>query len=396
MKIAYLSCNAGISGDMCLGALVDAGISLKKIEAGLKGLKIKGYSLTAEKVTRASIAATKIDVLLKSQGRGREAKGKKWKDIKGVIDRSDLPVHIKQRGLNIFRRLFEAEGKVHGEAYDKTHLHELGAVDCMVDIFGTLIGLDILGIDRIYASPVNLGSGSVRTEHGRLPVPAPATAELLKGVPVYSSAMPSFELTTPTGAAILKEITEDFITLPLIRIETVGNGAGRKDIIDFPNMLRLFAGEFDVKDNPSRLSGVTVIETNIDDMNPQIYEFVMEQLFAAGALDVYLSAVIMKKSRPGIVLTVLCTEDIRLDLINIILKETTSLGIRYYEASRVVLDREIKELNTEFGKIRIKAATAGKDAVKFSAEYEDCKNIARKYKMPLAEVMKLADVFKRS
>lgn len=396
MKIAYLNCNAGISGDMCLGALVDAGVPLKKIEAGLKGLPIKGYSLTAEKVTRASLAATKVDVILKSGGKGQKAKGKRWKDVKDIIGSSSLPAHIKQKGLNIFRLLFEAEGKVHGDTYDRAHLHELGAVDCLVDIFGTLIGLDILGIDRLYASAVNLGSGSVQTEHGRLPVPAPATAELLKGVPVYSSAVPSFELTTPTGAAILKGITDDFINLPLMRIETVGNGAGRKDIRDFPNMLRIFAGETDVKDNSGRLPRVTVIEANIDDMNPQIYEFVMEQLFDAGALDVYLTAVIMKKSRPGVLLTVLCTEDIRLDLINIILKETTSLGVRYYEASRVVLERSIKELNTEFGKIRVKAATTGKGVLKFSAEYEDCKNIARKYKMPLADVMKLTGTFKRS
>lgn len=396
MKIAYLNCNAGISGDMCLGALVDSGVSLKKIEAGLKGLKIKGYSLAAEKVTRASIAATKVDVILKSAGEGQGARGKNWKDIKNIIDRSNLSAHIKQKGLNIFRLLFEAEGKVHGETYDKTHLHELGAVDCMVDIFGTLIGLEALGIEKLYSSAVNLGSGSVRTEHGRLPVPAPATAELLKGVPVYSSAAPSFELTTPTGAAILKGVADDFINLPLMRIETVGNGAGRKDIMDFPNMLRLIAGEAEVKNNPDRLPKVTVIEANIDDMNPQIYEFVMEQLFDAGALDVYLSSVIMKKSRPGVLLTVLCTEDIRSDLINIILKETTSLGVRYYETSRVVLERSIKELNTEFGKVRIKAATIDKDVMKFSAEYEDCKIIARKYKIPLVDVMKLADVFKKS
>lgn len=396
MKIAYFNCNAGISGDMCLGALVDAGVPLKKIEAGLKGLQIKGYSLTAEKVTRASIAATKVDVILKSGGKGHEERGKRWKDIKDIIDSSALPGHIKQKGLKIFRFLFEAEGRVHGERYDKTHLHELGAVDCMVDIFGTLIGLDILGVDTIYASAVNLGSGRVRTEHGRLPVPAPATAELLKGVPVYSSNAPSFELTTPTGAAILKGVAEAFINIPLMCIETVGNGAGRKDVGDFPNMLRIFIGESADKVNGDCLPQVILIEANIDDMNPQIYEFVMELLFEAGALDVYLTAVIMKKSRPGVVLTVLCSEDRRLDLIAIILKETTSIGVRYYEASRVVLERGIKELKTEYGKIRVKVATIDKGKVKFGAEYEDCKKIARKYKMPLIEVMKLADTFQKS
>lgn len=386
-KIAYFDCSSGISGDMCLGALVDAGVPLKEMEKGLKGLLVKGYKLEAKKVKRGAIAATKVDVLLASGSRGQGAGSRKWKDIKELIERAALPVHIKQKGLNIFKRLFEAEGKAHGMAYDKTHLHELGAVDCVVDIFGTLTGLDSLGVNNVHVSAVNLGSGFVKTEHGRLSVPAPATAEMLKGIPVYSSDIP-FELTTPTGAAILREIADGFPDMPVMNIRQIGYGAGQRDIGEQPNVLRIFIGEGIFKHPSKPDEQVTVIETNIDDMNPQIYEHVMERLFNEGALDVYLAQVIMKKGRPGVVLTVLCPEARKADLIRIILRETTSIGVRFYEASRVVLMREIKEVETEFGKIRVKVSRMDNGETKCSPEYEDCKRAARKFKIPITEVMK--------
>lgn len=383
MKIAYFDCSAGISGDMCLGALVDAGVPLKELERGLRALHVGGYTLQARKVKRSSIAATKVDVVLAS----RDQQTRRWKEIKGLIDESSLPRHIQQKGLKIFKRLFQAEGRVHGKAFNRTHLHELGAVDCMVDVFGTLIGLDFLGVGKVCSSAVNLGSGFVMTEHGGLPVPAPATAELLKGIPVHTSGT-SFELTTPTGAAIVREVADCCVNMPLMKPERIGYGAGQRDVEGFPNVLRIFFGEEILRQKSAHLPKVTVIETNIDDMNPQLYEYVLEKLFNSGALDVSLAQVIMKKGRPGILLTVLCHEDKRADIMDIVLRETTSIGLRFYEVSRVVLEREGKERETEFGKVRLKVAKMPDGTVKVRPEYEDCKRIARKYRIPLMEVMR--------
>jgi len=387
LKIAYLDCPAGISGDMCLGALVDAGVPLKEIERGLRTLPIKGYKLQARKVKRSSIAATKVDVIVQKLKVKSQNETRRWKDIEKIIRASSLPAGIKHKGLKIFRALFDAEGKVHGTPYHRTHLHELGAVDCIVDVFGTLIGLDFLGVDKIYSSAVNLGSGFVVTEHGRLPVPAPATAELLKGIPVYTSGI-SFELTTPTGAAIVREVADCCVNMPLMKTERIGYGAGQKDIEGFPNVLRIFLGEEISRQKSAQLPKVTVIETNIDDMNPQLYEYVMGRLFDSGALDVSLTQVIMKKGRPGILLTVLCDEEKRADIMDIVLRETTTIGLRFYEASRIVLDREGKERKTEFGKVRVKVARMHDGTVKVCPEYEDCKRISQKYRMPLVEVMR--------
>lgn len=391
MKIAYFDCSAGISGDMCLGAIVDAGVPLKRIENGLKALPIKGYRLEAKKVKRAGIAATKVDVIVQKSsasggGKSQKSESKKWKDIERIIRISSLSDDIKEKGLKIFKTLFEVEGRVHGTQYNKTHLHELGAVDCIIDIFGTLIGLDLLGIDKVYSSALNLGSGSVITEHGRLPVPAPATAEILKGIPVYSSDIP-FELTTPTGAAIVRGIADDYIRIPLMKILKIGYGAGQRDIKAFPNILRIFLGEDVSISNSRRMQKITVIETNIDDMNPQLYEHIMERLFDAGVLDVYLSQVIMKKGRPGVILTVLCQESKRADIINILFRETTTIGLRFYEASRVVLERELREVETPLGKIKVKISIMNDGTVKFNPEYEDCKRISKKCKIPLIKVM---------
>lgn len=388
MKIAYFDCSSGISGDMCLGALVNAGVPLRRIERGLKALSIKGYRLEAKKVKRAGIAAVKVDVLLqKSQVKNKES-ARTWQDIEKIIRKSSFSHDIKQKGLNVFRRLFEAEGKVHGSTYRKTHLHELGAVDCVVDVFGTLIGLDILGVDIIYSSAVNVGSGAVKTEHGRLPVPAPATAQILKGVPVYASDIP-FELTTPTGAAILKELTDKFVTLPLMKIRQIGYGAGQREIKGLPNALRIIVGDVISQGYSKPFPVITVIETNIDDMNPQIYEYVMERLFDAGALDVYLNQVIMKKSRPGVVLTVLCEENKKTEILNILFRETTTTGVRFHEMSRAVLERKSKEMATVFGRQKIKISKMTDGAVKFLPEYEYCKRAARKHNIPLFEVMRL-------
>lgn len=382
-KTAYFDCFAGISGDMCLGALVDAGVRLSDIEKELKRLPIKNYSLKSRKVLRNGISATKVDVIIKAEGKRQKTKGKKWKDIEKIIKTSQLSEKIKQKGLHIFKKLFEAEARVHGEPFDKVHLHELGGIDCLVDIFGALIGLDILGIEKIYVSSINLGSGSVKTEHGILPVPAPATAELLKGYPVYSSEIP-FELTTPTGAAIISGINADPYSLSKITIEKIGYGAGNKDIVNMSNTLRILIGK---KANAGGSEEfVTVIETNIDDMNPQFYEHVMERLLKAGALDVFLENIIMKKGRPAVKLTVISEEGNIDKLSSILFQETTTIGLRFYKAHRKTLDREIKKIKTKYGDMRIKVSTSKDNIVNISPEYEDLKAIAKKTKIPIKKI----------
>ncbi|MEW6215262.1 MAG: nickel pincer cofactor biosynthesis protein LarC [Nitrospirota bacterium] len=416
MKIAYFDCFSGISGDMCLGAIVDAGVPLKRLENELKKIPVRGYNLSAKKVRRAGFISTKVDVETSHESGVRSQKSvKKWEDIEKIIKNSSLSQAIKRKGLKIFKGLFEAEAKVHGEAFNKVHLHELGDIDCIVDIFGTIIGLDILGAEKVYSSPINLGGGFVKTGHGILPVPAPATAEILKGVPSYSTG-PEFdsgssELTTPTGAAILKGLSSGFGSIPPMDIEKIGIGAGSKDFKDRPNVLRLFVGNRVRRpdstqgrdgspDQPIDRRGfltpqegypdekVTVIETNIDDMNPQVYEYVMKKLFKAGALDVYLTHILMKKGRPGVKLSVLCSEDRREELMKIVLKETSTIGLRFYETKRRVLQREVKTIDTEFGKVKVKISMLGDEILKVTPEYEDCKRIAKKLNIPLIEVMR--------
>ena len=408
--IAYFDCSSGISGDMVLGALIDAGLPYQKLRKALLCLPIRGYKLDIKSVKREGFLATKVDVVQSSKLKVQSSK--KWRDIERIIKNSSLPKDIKQKGLHIFKRLFEVEAKVHGERFDRVHLHELGAVDCIIDIFGALIGIDILGIKEVYSSPVNLGRGTIKTEHGTLPVPAPATAELLRDIPVYSSDVsfvtsgdpPGRELTTPTGAAIISALSDRFGSMPDMSISKIGVGAGNKNFKKHPNVLRVFVGQKTQNtehrtqntDNPplSPLNlrgderGVTVIETNIDDMNPQVYEYVIERLFKLGALDVFLTQIIMKKGRPGIKLTVLCEKNKKEKLIKAILEETTTIGLRFYETGRRTLSRAIEPVDTKFGKIRIKVARFGKEILKVTPEYEDCKKIAKKFNIPLLEVIK--------
>ncbi|HBG92504.1 MAG: TIGR00299 family protein [Nitrospirae bacterium GWF2_44_13] len=385
MKIAYFDCSSGISGDMCLGALIDAGVPAAKLEKELRKLRVKGYSLKVERVKRSGFTATKINVQQPAVSSQQSAK--RWKDVERIIRTSSLSEEVKQKGLSIFRRLFTAEAKVHGETFNAAHLHELGAVDCMVDIFGTVIGLNLLGIEKVYTSGVNIGGGSVRTKHGILPVPAPATAELLKDIPVYSDGI-NYELTTPTGAVLLKEISSSFGSIPDMVIEKIGIGAGNKNFRNKPNVLRILIGQGKEQSAENRKQKVAVIETTIDDMNPQIYECVMESLFKAGALDVYLTQLIMKKGRPGIKLTVLCNSKEKEKMMKIIFEETTTIGLRFYEADRQTLKREIKEINTALGKVKVKISKLGSRIIKTTPEYEDCKKLAKKLTMPLTEVMK--------
>ncbi len=380
--IAYFDCFSGISGDMCLGALVDAGAPLEDIERELKKLRVRGYSLAKRKVRRAGFASTKVDVVTEGGG-GSGAR--KWADIRRVAQTSSLPEDMKVKGLKIFKTLFEAEAAVHGLNVGRTHLHELGAVDCLVDVFGALVGLDLLGVKTVRASAVNLGGGSVKTAHGVLPVPAPATAYILKGVPVYQAGE-SFELTTPTGAAILKTLSEGFGEMPFFTVGKIGAGAGKRDPGERPNILRIFIGK---EDREREEGDVSVIETNIDDMNPQIYEYLAGRLLKEGALDVFLTQVIMKKMRPGVKMTVLCPGAKRNDMIGIILEETTSLGVRWHEVSRVTMARESREVRTRYGRVRVKISRF-EGIRKATPEYEDCRIIAEKSGVPLGEVIEEA------
>lgn len=384
MKIAYFDCFSGISGDMCLGALVDAGVPLESLEQELRKLSVGGFHLAARKVRRSGISATKVDVVIEKGGGGRK-KARRWDDIRGIIRKSSVSGDTKKKAEGIFMTLFRAEAKVHGEPPGKVHLHELSAVDCLADVFGTLIGLELLGIEKVYASPVNVGGGSVRTEHGVLPVPAPATAELLRGVPVYSSGEP-FELTTPTGAAIIKYLSCRFGEMPSFVPEGIGTGAGGRDIEGRPNILRVLTGT--ARRDEGR-EPVTVIETNIDDMNPQAYGHVIDLLFRNGALDVFMTPVIMKKMRPGIKLTVL-TEKVRREaLMKLILRETTSIGVRWHETSRLIMEREMREVTTRYGKVRVKVSALG-DSTRSVPEYEDCRKLAKKNGVPLLDVIEEA------
>jgi hypothetical protein len=393
LKIAYFDCFSGISGDMCLGSLVDAGVSLKALGKELRKIPVMAYRLSSRKVRRAHLAACKVDVVEISKTKNRKVKLVRWEDIEALINGSSLSGDIKQKGLGIFRRIFEAEARAHGETFRNVHLHELGAVDCLIDVFGTLIALNMLGVREIFASPINLGSGFVKTDTGILPVPAPATAHILKNVPVYSK-MISTELTTPTGAAIIRELSAGFGDIPGMDIEKIGVGAGDRDFENWPNVLRLFVGSTSSPPPRKGRAGafshdtVTVIETNIDDMNPQIFEYVMEQLFKAGALDAYITSIIMKKGRPAFKLTVLCSEDRREPLIRIIFEETSTIGLRFYEAGRKTLMRKIRAIDTEFGRLRVKVSSYGDKILKQTPEYEDCKKIAKRLKIPLINITK--------
>lgn len=379
MKIAYFDCFSGISGDMCLGALLAAGMPLQKLKQGLKRLPLAGYTLAVKEVRRAGIRATGVQTRVTEP---RKAKARRYGEIKRLIGKSTLSPEVKGKGIAIFKSLFEAEAAVHGVPYDRAHLHELGAADCLVDVMGALICLEGLGIDRVFSSAVNLGSGETVTAHGTYPVPAPATAELLRGIPVYSSGTP-YELTTPTGAAILRGVSSGFGGIPAMSLGAVGVGAGGRDIRGRPNVLRVLVGER--RDAPEE---VILIEANIDDMNPQVYEHAVERLFKAGALDVYLTQIVMKKGRPAVKLTVMCADRDRQALVDTVLRETTTLGVRLSRAERVVLDRTVREVDTGYGTIRVKEARLGDGTLRRTPEYEDCRRAAKGHGVTLLEVLR--------
>jgi uncharacterized protein (TIGR00299 family) protein len=372
-RTAWFDCFSGISGDMCLGALVSAGVPLARVREGLGKLPLKGYALGQRKVRRGGLVATKVDVVVTDKGRRR------WKDVEGIIAGARLPSALKKKGLGIFAALFEAEGRVHGMPWDAVHLHELGAVDCIVDVMGTLIGLEALGARDVRFSPLNVGGGETPTAHGTMPVPAPVTAELTRGLPVYGTEGP--ELTTPTGAVLARELASGFGPLPPMRADAVGVGAGSRDLPGRPNVLRLFVGG-----PAATLEELTVLETNIDDMSPEAAAHAMERLFEEGALDVTITQAIMKKGRPGILFTVLSRPQSVPVLTEVLFRETTTLGVRRYRAERAVLARSVRKVKTPLGTVRVKEARWGGRLLRGVPEHEDMRRAARRHNVSLAEV----------
>ncbi len=364
---------------MILGALVDAGVSIDALRSELARLDLPGYEIQAEKVKRSGIAATKVHVLIDQ----KDQMARNIRDIIRIAEGSSLSPEVKAKSVRIFQRLADVEAKIHATTPDKVHFHEVGAVDAIVDIVGSVIGLELLGASRIMASAINVGSGAVQTAHGILPVPAPATVELLTGIPIYQSPT-EFELATPTGAAIISTLGSSFGNLPPTNITRIAYGAGDKDFPGRPNVLRLMIGEAAAAYDEDTS---VVIETNIDDMNPQVYDHVIGQLMQQGAQDVYLTPIIMKKGRPAILLSVLSDRSKTDIILDTIFRETTSIGVRVREVGRKKLSREFRDIDTIYGRVRVKISRRGDEILTVTPEYDDCRKIAEEKKVPLKTVM---------
>lgn len=387
-NIAYFDCFSGCSGDMILGALLDAGLDLDELKKGLEGLNIKGYRLDAKKVQRSAITATKFDVIIDDN---IEQHHRSLSHIIRLIEESRLSDQVKERSSEIFRRLGRVEADVHGVPVEDVHFHEVGAVDSIIDVVGTVMGLEILGIDRCYSSSLPTGYGSVLTTHGTLPVPAPATLQLLAeaNAPITSEIEPNHpkgELVTPTGAALVTSLAT--FGRPQMNTIKVGYGAGSKDFHDWPNVIRIWLGEQPL---PSQGVELTLLETNIDDMNPQIYGYLMELLFAEGAADVWFTPIQMKKNRPAVMLSVLAPIHLESRMAEIIMRETSTLGIRAQSVSRHTAQREIIEFDSTLGHVRAKVKRYSNNILAISPEYEDCRRIATERSMPLREVQKILE-----
>lgn len=380
----HFDCFSGISGDMTLGALVDAGAPFTDLVKGLSRLGVRGFKLHKRRVQRGAIWATKVDVIL-TPGHGRP-----WPlaRIRRVLSSSRLSPKIQQQTLAVFERLAEAEGKAHHVPKHHVHFHEVGVLDSFVDIVGGLICCELLEVSRVTASAINVGTGTVQSAHGLLPAPGPAVAMLAKHVPIYSAG-PARELTTPTGLALLRSLTNEFGPMPLIRPAAIGYGAGHANPEGWANVLRVFLSPEDAVDGRAR-DTVVQIETNLDDVNPQTYEHVMERLFRAGALDVTLTPVIMKRGRPGIVLTCLVPFDGVDPVLDVLFEETTALGVRVQDITRHILPRRFASVKIRGGTVRIKIAAVDSTSSKAAPEYLDCKRIAERTGRPIKAVLEEA------
>ena len=406
MKVLYFDCFSGASGDMVLGALIDAGVPLAEVRKALGSLAIDPDAVWTERVVRAGISATKFCVRGEDHEAGLETRShephghahsghehRTLADIACLIDGSALTATGKDRANALFRRLGEVEAGIHGIPLEQVHLHEVGALDSIIDIVGAVHALEQIGAGRIVASPLNVGSGTVRAAHGVYPVPAPATLQLLAGVPVYAGPQAT-EMTTPTGALLVAGYAGSFGPLPPLKVDAIGYGAGARDFPDRPNVLRVVIGEADASQAQTGSAGtptrVAVIEAEIDDMTPQLFGLVMDRLLAEGALDVFYTPVQMKKNRPGTLLTVIAPTGARERLSSLIFRETTTLGVRYRESEREVLDRETIVVQTPAGPIPIKVARRDGQVLNAAPEFDDCVRAAAASGRPVKEVQALA------
>jgi hypothetical protein len=389
MTVAYIDCIAGVSGDMLLGALLDAGVAESELRARLNDLALPGFALTVNKVQKVGIGAVKVDVQVTDHATERHVPA-----IIDLVERSAVADPIKRRAAAIFRRLGEVEAAIHGTTPERVHLHELGGIDTVVDVVGVLIGFDLLGVDKVVCSPLPLARGFVNAAHGRLPLPAPATVALLEGVPVTGAEVTG-ELVTPTGAALVTSLAAEFGPLPAMELAATGYGAGNADRA-IPNVVRLLVGRApagaagaagDGEAPPERLH---MIETNIDDMNPEWYDYVSAALFDAGALDVFTQPAAMKKNRPATLLCVLCRPDHRAGLRRILFRETTTIGVREYPVQRYALQRAAATVDTGYGAIRVKFVHGAGIERRWTPEYDDCRRAAEATGTPLQEVYRSA------
>jgi len=378
MKIAYLDCFSGISGEMFLGALLDAGFAFEDLKHRLRTLPLDGYRLETKQELRNQISGTRFSVKLESEKqvpRNLEA-------IRKIIQGGDLSSTVKEKSIAIFEQLAGIEGKIHNLSPEKVHFHEVGAVDSIVDIVGSLIGIEHLEIRSVYASHIPLGSGFTETAHGTIPIPAPATIELLKGIPVYDSDI-RHEMVTPTGAALLKCLVSSFGPMPPMVVQDVGYGAGKRDLPERPNLLRILIG-----DEPfnKEVESVVLLETNLDDTSPEWIGYLMERLFEAGALDVVFFPIQMKKNRPGVQIQVIGQHDQRETLTEILFRESATLGVRFRYTQRQVLKRAEAEVDSPWGSIKVKKIMNRDGSNFFQPEYDVCREIALKYNRPLREI----------
>jgi pyridinium-3,5-bisthiocarboxylic acid mononucleotide nickel chelatase len=418
MRIAYLDCFSGISGDMFLGALLDAGVPAEVFEKTVAALDV-GARLEFSRVNRSGISSTKVDVLVHGEKElprevfweqhghehdhdhrhahghgtsgqsGGHAHGRSLKEIKQIISQTALTDPVKQTAIAIFDALGAAEAKIHNTAIDSIHFHEVGAVDAMVDIVCAAAGAEVLAVDEWVCSSLNVGGGTVRCAHGTFPVPAPATVELLRGAPVYSSGI-NVELVTPTGAAIVRQLAKRFASFPAMTVEMAGYGAGTRDFPDHANVLRLTIGQSQTANTHLLEETISILEANLDDLNPQVFGYVLDRLLEEGALEAFSVPVQMKKSRPGMLLTVLCELEDAPRLTQLIFAETTTLGVRRRDERRHVLQRKWVDVTTQWGTVRLKIGSMNGTVTNYAPEYEDCRRIAEEHRVPLKAVMQEA------
>jgi len=375
---------SGISGDMMVAALLDLGFSFEELQAKLALLPLKGYQLSAQKCSRSGIQALKFDVQM-----GHEHAHRTFADIRSMIESSGLSAWVKEKSIEAFRRLAEAEGKIHGQPPEKVHFHEVGAVDSIVDIVGAMIAMESFTPVRIVSAPVNVGQGTLECQHGTYPVPGPATQELLRGIPTYANSVTG-ELTTPTGATLLATLVEEFGSQPALKIQAAGYGAGTRQTPGNANVLRLTLGDPFSEASLSPEETVAVLEATIDDMSPQLYGHFQEMALAAGALDVYATPIYMKKNRPAMKVTCVCAVGDVDRLADLLFRETTTIGARYSLAQRKTLRREFLKVETEFGVVTMKVSCLGPHAVNFVPEFEDCRRLAMEKGVALKDVQSAA------